>query len=302
MQDPFRHEALPYAGRAQFVAACVEVVRDGLEQDERLILLAAGEKIDEVRHELGGDADDVTFVAIDEHGRNPSRITTMLHSFQAAGDGRHSIGVNESVFTGRSPAAHLEAQFSEVVLNDPSLRTWPLSVVCLYDTEQLDQPALHAMQQSHAVIRGQPTNASYVPDLAAAMHSAMLDPPPVTATRLVVHPTGLTEMRAFVRSAAAEVRLPADRAEDLVLAVNEIVTNSLRHGGGRAMLALWFEPGSIICEVADSGHITDPLVGRLAPPPGATSGRGLWLANHLCDLVQLRSSAAGTVVRMYLDR
>jgi anti-sigma regulatory factor (Ser/Thr protein kinase) len=33
--------------------------------------------------------------------------------------------------------------------------------------------------------------------------------------------------------------------------------------------------------------------------PFLTVGRGLWIANQLCDLVQIRSSAAGSVVRMH---
>ena len=31
-------------------------------------------------------------------------------------------------------------------------------------------------------------------------------------------------------------------------------------------------------------------------------GRGVWLANQLCDLVQIRSGAAGTVVRLHARR
>lgn len=34
------------------------------------------------------------------------------------------------------------------------------------------------------------------------------------------------------------------------------------------------------------------------PPYVVATGRGLWLANQACDLVQLRSSATGTVVRL----
>ncbi len=31
-----------------------------------------------------------------------------------------------------------------------------------------------------------------------------------------------------------------------------------------------------------------------------TGGRGLWLANRLCDLVQVRSGEQGTVVRLHV--
>ena len=45
--------------------------------------------------------------------------------------------------------------------------------------------------------------------------------------------------------------------------------------------------------------MADPLAGRLAPGTEELDGRGLWMVNQLCDLVQLRSSAAGTTVRVH---
>lgn len=302
MLDGYRHHALPYAGHAGFVSSCVDVVHEGLDRDERPIVLALSEKVDAVNDALGPDASDVTFISTDEHGRNPSRITTMLHSFQAASNGRHCLGVNESVLSSRTAPGQAEARLSEFLLNEPSLRSWPLSVICLYDTATLAPSALDTMRQSHPVIRGVETNAAYLPDVAASMYAADLDPPPRDAVRLQTRSHQLTLMRDFVRTCATEGGIAADRVADLVLAANEIVTNSLRHGGGRAMLAMWFADSAIVCEVRDRGHIRDPLAGRLAPPPSATSGRGLWLANHLCDLVQLRSSAAGTVLRLHIDR
>jgi anti-sigma regulatory factor (Ser/Thr protein kinase) len=293
---------LPYAGPREFASSCASVVRDGLADDNRLIVLAASRRIDDVRDHLGGDGDDVTFVATDQHGRNPGRITTLLHSFQSAGDGRHSVGVNEMVLLGRSPAAQVEARFSDQVLNDASLRSWPLSVVCLYDNATLDDDGRHSMRQSHAVVRGSASNDDFAPDLAASLYATPVEAPPARALRLEVDRLELSELRAFVRDYALAHRVDVDRIDDLVLAANEIVTNSLRYGGGHAWIAMWTADGSLVCEVRDRGFIRDPLAGRFAPPPSASSGRGLWLANHLCDLVQLRSSEAGTVVRMYVDQ
>jgi len=51
-------------------------------------------------------------------------------------------------------------------------------------------------------------------------------------------------------------------------------------------------------EFSDSGRVTDPLAGRLMPTLEQTGGRGVYLVNQLCDLVQLRSSDHGTVVRV----
>ena len=56
----------------------------------------------------------------------------------------------------------------------------------------------------------------------------------------------------------------------------------------------------LVCEVCDAGHISDPLAGRRRPTADATNGRGLWIANRLADLVQVRSTVAGTIVRVHV--
>jgi hypothetical protein len=53
-----------------------------------------------------------------------------------------------------------------------------------------------------------------------------------------------------------------------------------------------------MCEVADTGYITDPLVGRRRPTSRQLHGRGLWLVQQLCDLVQVRTEPGSTVVRV----
>ena len=78
------------------------------------------------------------------------------------------------------------------------------------------------------------------------------------------------------------------------------MTNSLRHGGGSGILRGWREDEDVVCEVADAGVISDPLVGRLRPPFDRSEGRGLWIANHFCDLLQIRSSSIGTRIRCRL--
>lgn len=77
-------------------------------------------------------------------------------------------------------------------------------------------------------------------------------------------------------------------------------TNSVRHGGGRGRLRVWDDGGSLICEVRDDGVIEDPLVGRVRPTIDEKRGRGLWIVTQLCDLVQLRSSPAGSVARVHM--
>ena len=303
MADPLRHEALPYRGHDDFVASSVSVLRDGLDRDERPMFLASQAKIADVRDALGSDVEDVVLVATDEHGRNPSRIMTMLDNFRSTGDGRRALGVNETVLPGLAPPALQEAQLAESLLNSPTLTAWAMSIICLYGVDALNDDCGREMRRAHPVIRGESSeNADYRPDRFADLYALEVPPPPEDGVQLRVAGPTLGEMRALVQAEAARYGLREDRADDLVLAVNEIVTNSVRHGGGRCVLTMWFDRGAAMCDVRDRGYIRDPLVGRLAPSPDVASGRGLWLANHLCDLLQIRSSPAGTVVRLTVDK
>ena len=56
----------------------------------------------------------------------------------------------------------------------------------------------------------------------------------------------------------------------------------------------------LVSEVMDRGLIEDPLAGRRRPVPGQVGGHGLWLANQVCDLVQVRATPGGNVVRMHM--
>ena len=86
-----------------------------------------------------------------------------------------------------------------------------------------------------------------------------------------------------------------------MLAVNELTANSIRYGGGSGRVLVWREDGAMLCEVEDSGRFSDPLVGRRRPEPNRITGRGLWLVNQLCDLVQIRSGPDRNVVRIRVD-
>ena len=109
----------------------------------------------------------------------------------------------------------------------------------------------------------------------------------------------LRALRAEVGDRALSEGVGYDRAADLALAVHELAANSVLHGGGGGVLQIWREPASLVVEIADGGTVVNPLSGRVAAAVEDSSGRGLWMVNHLCDLVQLRSSAAGTTVRVH---
>lgn len=108
----------------------------------------------------------------------------------------------------------------------------------------------------------------------------------------------LSEVRAVVRTYAESCGLDPDRVAGFELAASEIATNSISYGGGHGHLRCWRSESACVCELQDGGRFELPLGRRLRPAPGETSGYGLWLAQQLCDQVQIRSGARGTVVRI----
>ena len=107
-------------------------------------------------------------------------------------------------------------------------------------------------------------------------------------------------MRAFAATQARRAGLPADRARDLVIAVSELAANTWRHTDAGGTLHIWAADGEVLCQVHDSGHISDPLAGRRRPIPEAGRGNGLWVVNQLCDLVELRTGSTGTTFRLHI--
>ncbi|WP_434741597.1 ATP-binding protein [Micromonospora sp. SH-82] len=110
----------------------------------------------------------------------------------------------------------------------------------------------------------------------------------------------VTELRHSVTSCAYAAGLRGQSLDDFVLAVNELITNAVRHGGGHGWLRLWPDGTQLICEVADHGHgISEQRLGdRSRPAPETAGGWGLWLARKLSDTMEVETGDSGTVVRI----
>jgi anti-sigma regulatory factor (Ser/Thr protein kinase) len=134
----------------------------------------------------------------------------------------------------------------------------------------------------------------------ATLHTS-LSLAPLKARRQEFGLDDLHDVRALVAAAATASGLSPRRTNDLVVAASELAANSILHGGGRGLASVWGEEGAVFVEVADAGTITDPTVGHRRPAPTSEHGRGLYIANQLCDEVSIDSSATGTRIRLRVD-
>ena len=306
--DGFRHEALLYAGADEFVTGTAAFIRDGLTGGEPTLVVVSATKIALLRDELGCDARHVQFADMADVGRNPARIIPAWRAFvdeRPVGDGRLR-GVGEPIWSGRSAAELVECQRHESLLNVAFEGREAWSLLCPYDVDTLDDSVIDEARASHPYVReaGRTRTSPHYrgTEASAAPFAEPLPEPPVTALQVPFGVRTLKATREVVARFATDAGCGARRAADLVVAVNEITTNSLLHAGGDGMLRLWQDGDTLIAEVQDRGRLDDPLVGRARPAPEQENGRGLWVANQLCELVQVRAVATGTVVRLHARR
>ncbi len=303
--DEFSHEAFFYADLAEFLDQACGFVREGLERDEAVLVVTGGERLAALR-QLYGSEPDVGLADMVEVGANPARIIPFWQRFldDNIEAGRGVRGIGEPVYAERTAAELAECHQHESLLNVAFSGGPAWRLLCPYDERGLPDEVLQEARENHPVLLegGRAVGSDvYHPEIAhRALRHRPLAPPPAGARGLEFAVHDLAAVRRQVRDVCLAEGLAPERIDDLVLCADETAANSLLHGGGRGQLRTWREDGTVVCEVSDAGVISDPLVGRSVPSLERDGGRGLWLANQLCDLVQLRSGPAGTVVRLHV--
>jgi anti-sigma regulatory factor (Ser/Thr protein kinase) len=296
----YRHEAFLYSGMAEFVAGTVPLIRRALEAGDPILVVVSQSKIDVLRRELGPDAGNVSFADMAAVGGNPARIISEWRGFLQSHPGASQVwGVGEPVYPGRSSAEIAECQLHEALLNVAFDATVPFWLLCPYDVAALTADMIEEAYRTHPFIaQGEDRQASgsFRPVDQGDPFARPLPARPAGTASMSFESGGLRRVRAFVAGHAQRAGTDQRSADALVAAVNELATNSLRHGGGSGEVRTWVDARSLVFEVSDHGHISAPLAGRL--PPTSGGGAGLWLANHLCDLVQIYSSPDGTAIRV----
>jgi anti-sigma regulatory factor (Ser/Thr protein kinase) len=303
--DGFRHEAFLWDGEQEFLTGTVPFIRDGLRAGQPVLVAVTLARIELLRAVLGDDAHLVEFFDMAELGRNPALIIPALRAFmeQHAADGRPVRGIGEPIWAGRRPAEVSECQFQEALLNltvDPGTPLW---LLCSYDVQALAPDVVTEAHRSHPALVERDTYRGSTlyggAHHAGTVFETDLPPADVPAWSRRFHARDLVAVREDVIGHALGAGVPSETSADLALAVHEVATNSLVHGSGSGDLRIWREDGALVCEVHDEGRFTDPMMGRVTPAWENEGGRGLWMANQLCDLVQVRSGAAGTTIRIH---
>jgi hypothetical protein len=305
-RQSYRHEAFLWHSRSDYISGLVPFVREGVEAGEAVMVALLPEHAAWIAAELGSSAAQVHVVDMVELGHNPARIIPAWLEFlqSSCGPGRPARGIGEPIWAGRTPAEIREAQLHEALLNlavDPELPFW---LLCPYDAEHLDEDVLTEAGRSHPALV---TPTSYEGsgryrghEHARALFTADLPAPPLEAFEVCITPSSWPEATRQITLRAAACNLWSDEVVRLTDVIRSLVDDSLGRGAVHVDVQLWDEPAALVCQLSDRTTIEDFLVGRR--PPLYPGQDPLWFANQACDLVQVRSGAHGTTIRLRLEK
>jgi anti-sigma regulatory factor (Ser/Thr protein kinase) len=293
------HAAFCYRSQPEYAAAIVAFLQAGLAAGEPALVAVPGAKARVIGDRLDDGPGEVVFTDMTELGRNPARIIPEMRAFADKHPGQRVRFVGEPAWPGRSVAEICEAAKHEALINLAFAQT-PMTILCPYDASGLPGSVLTDARRTHQEPAASGATGQTWRDNLPRGCDRPLGPPPAGAEAFA-YDTDLASVRRLVARHARRAGLTGDRTVDLVLAVNEIAANTISHTTGDGVLHVWHTPEEIVCQVRDQGEITDPLAGRVRHGPD-DRGHGLWLVNQVCDLVELRTGAAGTTVRMHMRR
>jgi anti-sigma regulatory factor (Ser/Thr protein kinase) len=297
------HRALFYGSTEEYTSGIAAFLLEGLAAAEPALIAVPRPHLELIRDALGSRAAAVTFTDMAELGRNPFRIIPAVRQFTYAHPGRTRFA-GEPIWAGRSAAEIREATWHEALIN-AAFAGVPTTILCPYDTSALDAAVLDDARKTHPCIHDQkglrPSPAYDAPGLARAMAEERPAAAPADADELSFGGHDLARLRDLVGEHATRAGLGNDLARFFVFAVNEVATNTVVHAEAPGTLRIWHDQDALICEVFGPGRISDPLAGRHPPAPQADAGHGLWMVNQLCDLVELRTGAWGTAVRLHIQ-
>lgn len=299
------HPALVYRNLDELLGATVPFLNEALEQRQPAFVAVGQAELDALRSAVG--AEGVGWADTNRWFPEPAKRLRAFHLYilEAIRGGATRIRlIGEPLWPTGPPEFSREWARYESALN-AILEPYPVSLICTYAATRLNPAIIEDAHRTHPTIGddlGWHRSETFEdPSAQLALWNPPLGPVPRSAAGLT-DPTDLSSARSFVRERGAEAGLVGERADDLVLAVSEVLANASLYSGGRIVLRTWVSDPYFLCQIDEDGRgPTDSLAGYRPPGDDQQSGRGLWLARQVLDLLQIVPGPSGTAVRLHLS-
>lgn len=308
----FSHDVLIHGSDDQLLDTVVPFLEAGLDSAENAVVCCTPPTADLLRRELHGDPK----VAFLDHATTYSTPVGAIAAYQEIVDGfvqagaQHVRAIGEATSEG-SIDDRIDWARYEAVANR-ALEQYPLSAICTYDRRVLSPDVLAYGRLTHPTLvdrHRRTDNPDFLEPAEFMRRTARTraEPEESATPDLEVSPLrGLEDLRTQVEACLLATTTMTQEAADLLLAVNEMATNAIRHGWPPVSVRLWVRPDRLVCTVSDRGvGVTDPFAGYVWPGAHGRMphrGMGLWVARRLCDRVDLVTGPAGFTVRLVIER
>lgn len=291
------HEAFVYATDQEYGGVLGPLLLGALAAGDETVVVVPPAQGAVLREAVNGVASLITWVDARQWYLNPARtIAGYDRILRGLDRGRSAFVIGEVQF-GDDPRQWAEWTRYEAALNRV-LSVHPARVICPYDLRALAPSIVDDSHRTHPMVLdtvgAAPSGVYTEPErLIPALPLAPVRPG--VAPTLELNPVAsVREARREFEAIAAASGFHADRVDDLVVAISEVVTNGLVHGRAPVRLEVWCQPGHILCVVEDSGRgQVDPLAGFRTPDDTSAGGRGLFFTRQVFDHVELALSASG---------
>ena len=305
----YRHDAFLYDDAEHLARVAAPFLQDGLAAGDAAVIAASPRVAAVLREAVGAHP---LLHVLERRGAYRARTPRAITMFrglaeQYARNGVRRVRVVGEVDFGATERDWLEWQRYESVINE-ALADWPLWGLCVFDTQRLPQPLLESAMATHPTLHGaegRVPNPGFV-DPAEYVRRLPVPVEPLEATSPRLSASDVTDfvgLRRAVTGELARTRADVDLTEDFLLAVDEMVSNAVRHGRPPVSLRLWTATDRIVCAIGDGGPGWDDPFAGYGPAHGedlSRGGMGLWLARQLCDHVDISGGPGGTGVQVRL--
>ena len=299
----YTHRALFHDTDDELVDALVPFVLEGIEADERVVVVVS-ESIGETLRGRIGPNDEFDVWNSTEVYTHPiwtlaGYVDTVRASTQ---DGRRMRVAGQPVWEGLNALETVEWTCVEAACNVVFAQS-PLLMLCLYDTSRLDPSVIAAARRTHPEIR-RGAQVTPSPEFAPLDHqsdvraSELPSRPESCETISIFSPSDVDPVVSFVEAFAESEAMADSRTTDLTATVRALITQAIDYRLGPAKLHIWASPDELTYEIESHGSLSSPFAGYLPPSPSTHDDRGLWFVGQQCDLIAVREHLGMTTLRL----
>jgi hypothetical protein len=307
-EGAFEHWACIYDDDSQFLDTAVPFLADGLALGEPVLAVTTPANLELLGTALGQRSGDVDYAESAFFGRRPPRRVAAFYRYWKGGRGSPRSGrvriLAEPVWAGRSAREITAWTRMEAALN-VTLAPTSISMICPYDARTTDAGVLADALRTHPVqVAGsRPSPSPQYTDPVAFARACdtrpLADPPP--GAEEFGFDGDLRGLRRFIAGSAGAHAVAGDRADMLVLAVSEVGAYLKSQWTPSATVRTWEQPGAVVCDFRQPGaSIGDPFLGLRPAELVPGDGDGLWLANQICDWLDIRSGPDGCEIQLQI--